>query len=92
MNKDMKRVAKKTAKYAGAFAVGTGVFALSALVASGAAVGAVAEGFKAAGNAAKRVLDESKFVDAEIEEVKEFNDVVELTEIKDESAEESNNI
>lgn len=65
MSKDVTVLAKKTAKYAGAVAVGTGVFALSALVASGAAVGAVAEGFKAAGRAAKKVLDESQFADAD---------------------------
>ena len=82
MNKDMKAIAKKTMKYAGAFAVGTSVFALSAVVASGAAVGAVAEGFKAAGSVAKKVLEESRFADTEAEvceEAEEFNEEAELT-------------
>ena len=84
MSKDMKTIAKKTMKYAGAFAVGTSVFALSAVVASGAALGAVAEGFKAAGNVTKKILNESKFTDEEVmacEEVEEVCEEVELKEV-----------
>lgn len=72
MSKDVKVVAKKTLKYAGALAVGAGVVAVSALVASGAAVGAVAEGFKSAQKAAKKVLKEDENTEVvETEEVSE---------------------
>lgn len=56
MSKDYQAVAQKSVKVAGAFAMVTGIVALSAVVASGAAVGAVVEGFKAAGTAVKDVL------------------------------------
>lgn len=55
-----KSVVKKSLKVAGAFAAATGVVALSALVASGAAVGAVAEGFKEAGKVVKKSLEKSE--------------------------------
>lgn len=52
---------KKAAKVAGAVCAATGIVALSALVASGAAVGAVVEGFKTANSTAKKLLaDEAK--------------------------------
>lgn len=52
---------KKLLKVAGAACAATGVVALSGLVASGAAVGAVVEGFKSAGDTIKKMLsDEPK--------------------------------
>lgn len=56
MSKDCQAIAKKSLKVAGAFAAATGVVALSAVVASGAAVGAMVEGFKSAGDTMKNVL------------------------------------
>lgn len=53
-------VAKKTLKVAGVCVAVTGVVALSAVVASGAAVGAIVEGFKSAGNIVKKTVVESK--------------------------------
>lgn len=47
---------KKAVKILGAVCLATGVVALSAVVASGAAVGAVAEGFKTAKNTMQRIL------------------------------------
>lgn len=58
MNANLQTVASKSLKVAGAFAVATGVVTVSAVVASGAAVGAIVEGFKAAGGAVKSVLNE----------------------------------
>ena len=55
----MKKNVKKTLKVAGALAAATGVVAISALVASGTAVGAVVEGFKSAGKVVKKKLEES---------------------------------
>lgn len=52
---------KRVMKIAGAACAATGVVALSGLVASGAAVGAVVEGFKSAANTMKKMLsDEPK--------------------------------
>lgn len=47
---------KKVVKVLGAVCLATGVVALSAVVASGAAVGAVAEGFKSAKNTMQKIL------------------------------------
>ena len=55
-----KSVVKKSLKVTGAFAAATGVVAISALVASGAAVGAVAEGFKEAGKVVKKSLEKTE--------------------------------
>ena len=52
----MKVRTKKVMKVAGAVCAATGIVAVSALVASGAAIGAVVEGFKSARNTAKRLL------------------------------------
>ena len=53
---------KKAVKVLGAACLATGVVALSAVVASGAAVGAVVEGFKSAKNTIQKILkkDESE--------------------------------
>lgn len=47
---------KKAVKILGAVCAAAGVAALSAVIASGAAVGAVAEGFRSAKNTAQRIL------------------------------------
>lgn len=47
---------KKVVKVLGAACLATGVVALSAVVANGAAVGAVAEGFKSAKNTMQKIL------------------------------------
>lgn len=60
MNANLKTAANKSIKVAGAFMVATGVVAVSAVVASGAAIGAMVEGFKAAGGAVKSVLNEEE--------------------------------
>lgn len=54
----MKMSAKNVTKVAGAACAATGIVALSALVASGAAVGAVVEGFKTAGDTMKKLLSD----------------------------------
>lgn len=56
---------KKVLKVLGASCLATGVVALSAVVASGAAVGAVVEGFKSAKNTMQEILkkDENVAVD-----------------------------
>lgn len=53
---------KKVAKVVGAVCLATGVVALSAVIASGAAVGAVAEGFRTAKNTAQRILKKEEAV------------------------------
>lgn len=52
----MKMNVKSAAKVAGATCAATGIVALSALVASGAAVGAIVEGFISAKNTMKKLL------------------------------------
>lgn len=69
MNKDYQVIAKKSAKVAGAFAMATGIVALSAVVASGAAVGAMVEGFKSAKDAVKKSLAKSENEKPEAERV-----------------------
>ena len=56
---------KKAMKITGAVCAGVGVMAASALVVSGAALGAMAEGFKYAETAMKRILTEQKSADRE---------------------------
>ena len=76
-----KSVVKKSLKVAGAFAAATGVVAISALVASGAAVGAVAEGFKEAGKVVKKSLEKAE--KKEVEECSvDSTDVAEPVEVK----------
>lgn len=52
----MKINVENVTKIAGAACTATGIVTLSALVASGAAVGAVVEGFKTAGDTMKKLL------------------------------------
>lgn len=56
---------KKAVKILGAAALAAGVVAVSAVVASGAAVGAVAEGFRTAKNTVQRILKKEENVTAE---------------------------
>ena len=60
---------KKVVKVLGAACLATGVVALSAVVASGAAVGAVAEGFRSAKNTMQKILkkDETAAADEVLE-------------------------
>lgn len=53
---EARSIGKKTLKVAGAACAATGIMAASALVASGAAVGAVMEGFMAARKAVADIL------------------------------------
>ena len=75
-----KSVVKKSLKVVGAFAAATGVVALSALVASGAAVGAIAEGFKEAGKVVKKSLDKTE-QEKKNEETMAEEDNVETVEV-----------
>lgn len=60
---------KKAVKVLGAACLATGVVALSAVIASGAAVGAVAEGFRSAKNIARKVWKKEETIeDKSIEE------------------------
>lgn len=52
----MKISVKNVTKVAGAACAATGIVTLSALVASGAAVGAIVEGFKTANDTVKKLL------------------------------------
>lgn len=81
MNNNVNVIAKKALKVTGAAAAATGVVALSALVASGAAVGAVVEGFKAAGSTFKEVMKkEEKKADAtEGQEIQIVDDIQEVS-------------
>ena len=57
---------KKVGKYVGAACAATGVVALSGLVASGAAVGAVVEGFRSAAATMKNMVQDGTPDDVEI--------------------------
>ena len=54
---------KKIGKLAGAACMATGIVAVTALVASGAALSGVAEGFKWAGSTIKKVWNEQQDVE-----------------------------
>ena len=56
MDATVQITGKKVVKVLGAACLATGMVALSAVAASGAAVGAVAEGFKSAKNTMKKTL------------------------------------
>lgn len=79
MEEKVQSTGKKALKIAGAACLATGVVAISAVVASGAAVGAVVEGFRSARNTMKQILKgeaadtgmEEKAVVAESAEIKE---------------------
>lgn len=71
MNKRI--VCKKTGKVLGAVAAATGIVAIGAVVASGAAVGAMVEGFKAAGKTVKKALDEQDIELTEAEVVEDMD-------------------
>lgn len=69
---------KKVVKVLGAACLATGVVALSAVVASGAAVGAVAEGFRSAKNTMQKILQKDETVAAD-EVLAESINIVEAT-------------
>lgn len=79
MEAKVQSTGKKALKIAGAACLATGVVAISAVVASGAAVEAVVEGFRSARNTMKQILKgetadagmEEKTVEAEPAEIKE---------------------
>lgn len=58
MKINVENVTKVAGTVAGATCAATGIVALSALVASGAAVGAVVEGFRTAGDTMKKLLSD----------------------------------
>lgn len=69
---------KKVVKVLGAACLATGVVALSAVVASGAAVGAVVEGFRSAKNTMQKILQKDETVAAD-EVLAESINIVEAT-------------
>ena len=79
MEAKVQSTGRKALKIAGAACLATGVVAVSAVVASGAAVGAVVEGFRSARNTMRQILKgetadagmEEKAVEAEPDEIKE---------------------
>ena len=60
MDERVRKFGVKSAKITGALCMATGVVVLGSLVASGAAVGAVVEGFKSAKNTMKKILKEEQ--------------------------------
>ena len=62
MEKTIQITGKKAVRVLGAVCMATGVVAISAVVASGAAVGAVVEGFKSAKNTMQQILKEDEIV------------------------------
>lgn len=64
---------KKVVKVLGAACLATGVVALSAVAASGAAVGAVVEGFKSAKNTMQKMLKKDENVAADEVAAKSIN-------------------
>ena len=82
MEAKVQSTGKKALKIAGAVCLATGVVAVSAVVASGAAVGAVVEGFRSARNTMRQIL-KGESVDAGMEEKAV---VAESAEIKEEYA------
>ncbi|MCM1182597.1 MAG: hypothetical protein NC337_04395 [Roseburia sp.] len=71
MDATVKMTGKKAAKLLGAACLATGVVALSAVVASGAAVGAVVEGFKSAKSTMRKILknDDAVAADKSVDEI-----------------------
>ena len=84
---------KKVVKVLGAVCLATGVVALSSVVASGAAVGAVVEGFRSAKNTMQKILknDENVVVDEAAEESSNAaEEIIEMAKADDVIAEGSN--
>ena len=74
----MKVRTKKVMKVAGAACAATGIVAISALVASGAAIEAVVEGFKSARNTAKKVLSDGSENEIVVDEQQREDNVIEV--------------
>lgn len=83
---------KKIGKYVGAACAATGVVAISGLVASGAAVGAVVEGFKSAAVIVKDMMKEEQQTDMEIEAEKEAEKKVEPESVVETVSSEKENV
>ena len=84
---------KRVVKVLGAACLATGVVALSAVVASGAAVGAVVEGFKSAKDTMQKILKNDKNVAADGELEESVNATEQTIETAaDKALEESGNI
>lgn len=84
---------KKVVKVLGAACLATGVVALSAVVASGAAVGAVVEGFKSAKNTMQKTLknDENVTTDGVLEEsIDTAEEIIEAATADEDLAEKQN--
>lgn len=78
MDATVQTTGKKVVKVLGAVCLATGVVALSAVVASGAAVGAVAEGFRSAKNTMQRILKKDEAT-VEDEVLAESNNKIDIT-------------
>lgn len=63
MKATVELTGKKAVKVLGVACLATGVVALSAVIASGAAVGAVAEGFRSAKNIARKVWKKEETIE-----------------------------
>lgn len=85
---------KKAVKVLGAACLAVGVVALSAVVASGAAVGAVVQGFKSAKNTMQKILksDEKVAADGALEESTDAAEEIIETATADKVLAESSNI
>lgn len=76
---------KKAVKVLGAVCLATGIVALSAVVASGAAVGAVAEGFRSAKNTMQKMLKKNETVAADEGSEESADEVMAAEAIAEES-------
>ncbi|MDE6433896.1 MAG: hypothetical protein K2L07_06665 [Lachnospiraceae bacterium] len=94
MDVSVQITGKKVVKVLGAACLATGVVALSAVVASGAAVGAVVEGFKSAKNTMQKILkeDENVAVDEAFEESSDVAEEIIETATTDKVLAESSNM
>lgn len=90
MEIDVAKIAKTSLKVAGAACVATGVVVVSAVVASGAAVGSVAEGFVQAKKAVTDIFKkEEKYTPIVAESVEENTEEADIvSEIASETTEE----
>lgn len=63
MKLDAKKIVKTTFKVAGAACVATGIVVAGAVIASGAALGSMTEGFATAKRAVKDIFDEKESIE-----------------------------
>lgn len=83
---------KKVMKVFGAACLATGVVVLSAVVASGTAVGAVVEGFKSAKNTMQKIMKKDETTAADEALTESADEVVAVEGTADEVSAENNNI